>query len=69
MHGGVGAEVVVVVEHDDQRLLDLIERFVEQRVHGSFGALPDLCRRLPQIGERRLAEIRDELPDAIRDVA
>src|SRR5215468_10835194 len=69
MHRLRVAEVVVIVEHDDQRLVYVVQSFVDQRVHGAFWALPDLCRRLPQIGERGLAEIRDELLDTICNVA
>jgi hypothetical protein len=59
VYGRFRAEVVVVVEDDDELLLDPFEDFVEEHVHGALGLAGQLVRRLLQVGEHHLAEVGD----------
>ncbi len=63
------AEVVVVVEDEDELLLDAVEHFVEEHVDGALRLLGQLLGGLVHVRDGRVAEAGDDLLDAVRDVA
>src|ERR1044072_9369270 len=60
---------MIVVEDEDELLLDAVEHFVEEHVHGALWRLREFFGRLLHVGHRGVAEAGDYLLDAVRDVA
>ena len=52
------AEMMIIVEDDDELLLNRFENFVEQDINGTFGLVRKFMRRLLQVREHHVAEIR-----------
>src|ERR1044072_7167513 len=60
---------MIVVEDEDELLLDAVEDFVEEHVHGALWRLREFFGRRLHVGHRGVAEAGDYLLDAVRDVA
>jgi hypothetical protein len=69
MDGRFSAEMMIVVEDEDELPLDVVEHLVQEHVDGALGLLREFFGRLLKIGERGLAEVLEDLLDAVRDVA
>src|SRR5262249_33306629 len=62
----LSAEMVIIVEHYDQLLLDMLENLIQQHIGCAFRLLRKLIRL--QVCENRFAEIRHALLDALREI-
>jgi hypothetical protein len=67
--GRVRAEVVVVVQDEDDARIHGVQNLVQEHVGRPLGLRGELGGRLLEVGERGLAEAGDDLPEPVRDVA
>ena len=64
----VRAEMMIIIEHDQQLLFDALENLVQQHIRGSFRLLRELLRLL-QVREGLLAKLRHPLLNSKREIA
>src|SRR5262245_49898528 len=68
MHGGLDSEMMIIVEHEDQLVLDMFEHLIDQYIYRTFRILVYLGCFLLQVGECRLPEAGNDLLDSMCDV-
>ena len=69
MHNGFASDVMIIVKHQNKRLFDGYENFVEQQINGAFGKSEQFVGRFRQIRQDVFAEIRREFFNSVRDIA
>src|SRR5713226_6331748 len=67
VHWSLSAKVMIIIQHDDQLLLNMLKNFIQQNIDGALGLLPEF-RGLLQVSEERVPKAGDSLLDSVCQV-